>query len=101
MKTKNQYQDGNYSFENKYSYARKNIKNDHVKLKDGTLVHVDEFVKKNNFSSFKFELINEKIQNIDEALKQALETVESLPDQQKHLDARYWLLKRIKEAEKG
>ena len=35
-----------------------------------------------------------------EALKQALETIKNLPDQQKHLDAMYWLLKRIKEAEK-
>jgi hypothetical protein len=54
-KNKNQYQDGNYSFENSYSYARKNVKNDHVKLNDGTLVHVDEFVKKNNYTTFKFE----------------------------------------------
>ena len=54
-KNKNQYQDGNYSFENSYSYARKNVKNDHVKLNDGTLVHVDEFVKKNNYTTFKFK----------------------------------------------
>ena len=57
MKTenKNQYRDGNYSFENSYSYARKNVKDDHVKLNDGTLVHVDEFVKKNKYKSFKFK----------------------------------------------
>ena len=34
-----------------------------------------------------------------EALKKALETIKNLPDQQKHLDAIYWLAKRIKEAE--
>jgi hypothetical protein len=58
MKTKNQYQDGNYSFENGCSHARKNVKDDHVKLNDGTLVHVDEFVKKNHYEkvTFKFEV---------------------------------------------
>ena len=60
MKTenKNQYRDGNYSFENSYSYARKNVKDDHVKLNDGTLVHVDDFVKKNKYEkvTFKFEV---------------------------------------------
>jgi hypothetical protein len=58
MKTKNKYQDGNYSFENGCSYARKNVKDDHVKLNDGTLVHVDEFIKKNYYEkvTFKFEV---------------------------------------------
>lgn len=36
-----------------------------------------------------------------EALKKTLETIKNLPDQHKHLDAMYWLAKRIKEAEKG
>lgn len=36
-----------------------------------------------------------------EALKQALETIKNLPNQQKHLDAMLWITERIKEAQKG
>lgn len=59
MKTKDaKYKDGNYSFENEHSCARKNIKSDHVKLNDGTLLHADEFIEKNGYKKveFKFEV---------------------------------------------
>lgn len=52
---KNKYKDGNYSFENSHSFARKNVVNDHVKLNDGTLVHVDDFVKRNKYVKFDFK----------------------------------------------
>lgn len=49
------YENGNYSFENRFSYARKNIKNDHVKLNDGTLLHADEFIARNQYMDVKFK----------------------------------------------
>jgi len=48
-----------------------------------------------------FNLKNLSTMKNSEALKKTLETIKNLPNQQKHLDAIHWLLKRIKEAEKG
>jgi hypothetical protein len=50
----NTFVDGNYSFENEFSFARKNVKDGKVKYNDGTLVDVKDHIKKNHYEKVYF-----------------------------------------------
>lgn len=45
-----QYPDGIYKFERKNGLQIKRVTRDHVKLNNGTLEHIEEFAKRNEYT---------------------------------------------------